>query len=133
METETEMAEMNAQSNNSSTEEIAYDEELASGSEEALDFGMALHFTTHDLYNVLVHYLTLWTTESECDNFGAELSWKELKVTTPDGKKVLLHDACGAVKGRFLAVMGPSGSGKVCCLAEIGTRLLLWFDCFFYI
>ncbi len=37
-------------------------------------------------------------------------------MTTPDGKKVLLHDACGAVKGRFLAVMGPSGSGKVCLL-----------------
>jgi ABC-type protease/lipase transport system fused ATPase/permease subunit len=44
---------------------------------------------------------------------AAELSWKDLQVTSPDGKKVLLHEACGRVKGRFLAIMGPSGAGKV--------------------
>jgi ABC-type uncharacterized transport system fused permease/ATPase subunit len=49
------------------------------------------------------------------DEYGdaAELSWKDLKVTSPDGKKVLLSEACGRVKGRFLAIMGPSGAGKV--------------------
>ncbi len=54
------MMEMDAQSNNSSTEEIAYDEELASGSEEALDFGISPHFTTHDLYNT--YKLISWCT-----------------------------------------------------------------------
>jgi ABC-type uncharacterized transport system fused permease/ATPase subunit len=51
----------------------------------------------------------------EDDDYGdaAELSWKDLKVTSPDGKKVLLSEACGRVKGRFLAIMGPSGAGKV--------------------
>jgi hypothetical protein len=44
---------------------------------------------------------------------AAELSWYNLKVTSPDGKKVLLSDACGRAKGRFLAIMGPSGAGKV--------------------
>jgi ABC-type transport system involved in cytochrome bd biosynthesis fused ATPase/permease subunit len=47
------------------------------------------------------------------DSDAAELSWKDLKVTSPDGKTVLLYETCGRVKGRFLAIMGPSGAGKV--------------------
>ena len=47
------------------------------------------------------------------DSDAAELTWKDLKVTSPDGKTVLLYETCGRVKGRFLAIMGPSGAGKV--------------------
>ncbi len=56
-----------------------------------------------------------YDVDMEGDEYGdaAELSWKDLKVTSPDGKKVLLSEACGRVKGRFLAIMGPSGAGKV--------------------
>jgi ABC-type transport system involved in cytochrome bd biosynthesis fused ATPase/permease subunit len=49
----------------------------------------------------------------ERDSDAAELSWKDIQVTLPDGKKVLLSEACGRVKGRFLAIVGPSGAGKV--------------------
>jgi hypothetical protein len=66
----------------------------------------------------------------EDDNDGgdaAELSWRDLKVTSPDGKKVLLSEACGRVKGRFLAIMGPSGAGKVIATSHLACRF-----CFFY-
>ncbi|ELR18512.1 uncharacterized protein ACA1_045450 [Acanthamoeba castellanii str. Neff] len=45
---------------------------------------------------------------SAADSDAAELTWKDLKVTSPDGKTVLLYETCGRVKGRFLAIMGPS-------------------------
>jgi hypothetical protein len=59
--------------------------------------------------------------EDEDDDGGdaAELSWRDLKVTSPDGKKVLLSEACGRVKGRFLAIMGPSGAGKVIATSHL--------------
>jgi ATP-binding cassette subfamily G (WHITE) protein 2 len=61
----------------------------------------------------------------EDDDYGdaAELSWKDLKVTSPDGKKVLLSEACGRVKGRFLAIMGPSGAGKTSLMNMLACRL----------
>ncbi len=151
MEMESEMVEMDALRSNSSSAEIAYDEELGSGSEEALDLGMTIIYIYIYIYIYVyiasVHYLMLWIAESEdsevkTPRFGAELSWKDLKVTTPDGKKVLLHDACGAVKGRFLAVMGPSGSGKVCLIfgqkidceiASKGTLGLMFLSSFFFV
>lgn len=33
------------------------------------------------------------------------LAWKNVTVTSKNGKKVLLSDICGDVKGRFLAIM----------------------------
>lgn len=53
--------------------------------------------------------------DDDDDGDAAELSWRKLEVLSPNGKKVLLHEACGRVKGRFLAIMGPSGAGKVRC------------------
>ena len=40
------------------------------------------------------------------------LAWKDLTVTSTDGKKVILHNLSGEVRGEFMAIMGPSGSGK---------------------
>jgi hypothetical protein len=40
-----------------------------------------------------------------------ELRWSD--ITIKHGKKKLLYGVSGKVKGRFLAIMGSSGSGKV--------------------
>ena len=50
----------------------------------------------------------------ENDNSNGDalwLAWKNLTVSTIDGKKIILQDICGGVKGQFMAIMGPSGSG----------------------
>jgi hypothetical protein len=38
-----------------------------------------------------------------------ELAWRDLTVTTKGGGKVLLKPVSGAVSGKLLAIMGPSG------------------------
>jgi ABC-type transport system involved in cytochrome bd biosynthesis fused ATPase/permease subunit len=43
-----------------------------------------------------------------------EVEWS--KVSLKHGKKQLLFGVSGKVKGKFLAIMGGSGSGKVCPL-----------------
>eukprot|EP01012_Entosiphon_sulcatum_P063485 TRINITY_DN90_c0_g1_i1.p1 TRINITY_DN90_c0_g1~~TRINITY_DN90_c0_g1_i1.p1 ORF type:complete len:634 (-),score=168.02 TRINITY_DN90_c0_g1_i1:856-2757(-) len=53
---------------------------------------------------------------------GLLLAWKNLKVTTKNGRKVLLHGVCGSAQGRLLAIMGPSGSGKTTLLNVLARR-----------
>lgn len=46
----------------------------------------------------------------ELDN-ALELAWSD--ITIRHGDRKLLYGVSGKVKGRFLAIMGGSGSGKV--------------------
>ncbi|KAL6046864.1 ABC2 type transporter superfamily protein [Balamuthia mandrillaris] len=64
------------------------------------------------------------STPRQNDN-ATELSWMSAYVVSPDGKKTLLRDACGRVKGRFLAIMGPSGAGKTTLLNLLAGRVRL--------
>ena len=54
---------------------------------------------------------------------AAELSWETLKVFSPKGK-MLVHAERGSVKGRFVAIMGPSGAGKVRTLTRFFSGFL---------
>jgi ATP-binding cassette subfamily G (WHITE) protein 2 len=51
-----------------------------------------------------------------------ELTWKNLTVVSKTGQVQLLSDICGSVKGRLLAVMGSSGSGKTTFLNQLSMR-----------
>eukprot|EP01012_Entosiphon_sulcatum_P063488 TRINITY_DN90_c0_g2_i1.p1 TRINITY_DN90_c0_g2~~TRINITY_DN90_c0_g2_i1.p1 ORF type:complete len:610 (-),score=93.72 TRINITY_DN90_c0_g2_i1:132-1961(-) len=53
---------------------------------------------------------------------GLLLAWNNLRVTTKNGTKVLLHGVCGSAQGRLLAIMGPSGSGKTTLLNVLARR-----------
>lgn len=54
--------------------------------------------------------------EGNFSNNGIFLTWKDLWVTVPDGRRgrrAILHELTGYVQpGEVLAIMGPSGCGK---------------------
>lgn len=52
-----------------------------------------------------------FTAKEEIPTKALELEWSDITIAIKDRK--LLHGVSGKVKGRFLAIMGGSGSGKV--------------------
>ncbi|KAG6557885.1 hypothetical protein Mapa_000062 [Marchantia paleacea] len=57
------------------------------------------------------------------DGGSVVLSWTNLKVTSRDGKKILLDNLNGQVHAGFTAIMGPSGSGKSTLLNTLACRM----------
>lgn len=50
------------------------------------------------------------------------LTWEVVEVTTIDSKRVLLQGITGTVKGRLLAIMGPTGAGKTTFMNMLAKR-----------
>lgn len=57
------------------------------------------------------------------DSDALEVEWN--KVSLSHGNKKLLFGVSGKVKGKFLAIMGGSGSGKVCVLSNFSSSFMI--------
>lgn len=66
------------------------------------------------------------TNSSTTSDDALELEWDRVHVS--HGNKKLLFGVSGKVKGKFLAIMGGSGSGKVRFLSLIISSPLCHFD-----